>query len=292
MDIGIGLPTNLRNVDRDQVLAWARNAEQVGFSSLGMGERLTYDGYDWCVSLTAAAAVTTRIRLMSNVIMLPIHPVGVLAKQALSLDSFSHGRFVLGVGVGSPIYDYDVAVAPRENRVSRFEEHLVTLKAIWRGESQVGGLRPIGPPAVATGGPEILIGAFGPKGLRRVGEFADGLTTWSFPPDPVEVSRMFDSVRESWVDFGRLGSPHLIAGCYFSLGSHADDLMRSYISDYYEPFFSRLSIEELITSMSATSEGAVKRIVSEFEDIGCTEFMFQPVSGSIDQLDELASVIF
>ena len=163
MDIAVGLPTNLRDFDRDLVLDWSRDAEQAGFSSLGMGERLSYAGYDWCVSLTAAAAVTTTIRLLSNIVILPIHPIGVIAKQALSLDAFSNGRLSLGVGIGAPEYDYDVAGVSPEGKWRRMEDHLVTLRSIWRGESQIDGLRPIGPSAVRDGGPELLLGALGPK---------------------------------------------------------------------------------------------------------------------------------
>jgi len=172
VDVAIGLPTNLRDFDRNLVLDWARGAEDAGFSSVGMGERLTYAGYDWCVSLTAAAAVTTRIKLLSNVVILPIHPVGVLAKQTLSLDAFSNGRLSVGVGIGAPEYDYDVAPAPREGRWRTMESNLVTLRSLWRGESQIEGLRPIGPPPVREGGPELLLGALGPKSLRRVAQFA------------------------------------------------------------------------------------------------------------------------
>ena len=116
MEIGVGLPTNLRGTHKELVLAWAQRAEALGFASLCMGERLTYAGYDWLLALTAAASVTTRIRLLANVIILPIHPIGVVAKQSLSLDDFSGGRLSLGVGLGTPLDDYDVAPAERAGR--------------------------------------------------------------------------------------------------------------------------------------------------------------------------------
>src|SRR5690606_12355648 len=138
-----GLPTNLRGTSKDLVLRWARTAEDAGFASLCMGERLTFAGYDWVLALTAAASVTTRIRLLSNVIILPIHPPGVGAKQALSLDDYSGGRFSLGVGLGTPLDDYDVAPSPRAGRGQRFEASLRTLRALFEGESLVEGTRAI-----------------------------------------------------------------------------------------------------------------------------------------------------
>jgi alkanesulfonate monooxygenase SsuD/methylene tetrahydromethanopterin reductase-like flavin-dependent oxidoreductase (luciferase family) len=290
LDIAIGLPTNLRRVTRDRVLEWAQRAEEAGFSTLGMGERLSYDGWDWCVSLTAAAAVTTRVRLLSNIVILPIHPVGVLAKTALSLDAFSEGRLMLGVGPGAPVYDYDIAVAPREGRIARFEEHMVALRSVWRGESSIPGIRPIGPPAVREGGPQLLIGAIGPKGMRRVGQFADGLTGWSFAADPEEMRASFDIVEDSWREFDRPGSPWLMAGCYYSLGPNAQQDLSDYVHDYYPAIFPG-PVEPLIAAMKQTNAGAIKDTVKRFEDIGCSEFLFQPINGEMHHLERLAEAV-
>jgi alkanesulfonate monooxygenase SsuD/methylene tetrahydromethanopterin reductase-like flavin-dependent oxidoreductase (luciferase family) len=255
-----------------------------------MGERLTYAGYDWCVSLTAAAAVTTRIRLLSNVVILPVHPVGILGKQSLSLDAFSNGRLSLGVGIGAPEYDYDVAPAPREGKWQRMEDNLVTLRSIWRGESQVEGLRPIGPAPVREGGPELLLGALGPKSLRRVARFADGVLSWSFGPDPVEVRAMFDVVEEAWKDEGRSGRPRLICGCYYAVGEHAGDDLAAYVNDYYPPFMGD-DVEPLIAAMHCVTPEAIRDTVKRFEDIGCDEFIFQPVAPSIAQLHGLTDLV-
>ena len=291
MDIGIGLPTNLRNVDRDLVLDWARRAEDAGFTTLGMGERLTFDGFDWCVSLTAAAAVTTRVRLLSNIVILPIHPVGVLAKQTLSLDRFSGGRLSFGVGVGAPVYDYDVAPSPRAGREARFEEGLQALRKLWTGESQIEGLRPIGPAPVRAGGPELLLGVLGPKSLRRVGRLADGVITWSFPADPVEVRKMFDVVDDSWREHGRTGSPRRLCGCYYAVGPTAGDDLAAYFHDYYPPIYGG-PVEELIGTVRTVTPAAIRDVVRQFEDIGCDEFVFQPIKGDIGQLEGLAELVF
>jgi alkanesulfonate monooxygenase SsuD/methylene tetrahydromethanopterin reductase-like flavin-dependent oxidoreductase (luciferase family) len=291
LDIAVGLPTNLRNVRRDRVLEWAQRAEEAGFSTVGMGERLTFDGWDWCVSLTAAAAVTTRVRLLSNVVILPIHPIGVVAKQSLSLDAFSGGRFVLGVGEGAPVYDYDVAVSPKQGRIARFEEHMVALRKLWRGESSVPGLRPIGPPAVRDGGPKLFIGALGPRALRRVGQFADGLTTWSFAADPNEVRAMFDVVEDSWREFNRAGSPWLMAGCYYSVGPKAENDLDDYIRDYYPAIYPG-PVDELLGTMRTADERFIKDTVKRFEDIGCNEFLFQPINDAMHHLDRLAELVF
>jgi len=291
MEIGVGLPTNLRGTSKDLVVEWARRAEAAGFASVCMGERLTYAGYDWVLALTAAATVTTRIRLLANVIILPIHPVGLVAKQSLSLDDYSGGRLSLGVGLGTPLDDYDVAPAPREGRGRRFEESLATLRELWKGESLVPGVRAIGPAPVREGGPELLLGANGHKALRRVGRFADGAVTWSFGADPKEARAMFDVVEASWRDAGRPGRPRLLCGCYYSVPPHADADLEAYFRDYY-PEVLPGQVEQLLSAVRTTTPEAIQAVVREFEAIGCDEFVFVPVKPDLAHLDGLAEIVF
>ena len=290
MEIGVGLPTNLRGTNKELVLEWAQRAEQAGFASLCMGERLTYAGYDWVLALTAAASVTSRIRLLANVIILPIHPVGLVAKQSLSLDDFSGGRFTLGVGLGTPLDDYDVAPSPRAGRGARFEQSLRTLRELFKGESLVEGVRAIGPPPVRDGGPEILLGANGLKSLRRAGEFTDGAVTWSFSADPVEARTMFDVVESSWKEAGRAGRPRLVCGCYYSAGPNAAADLEGYFRDYY-PNVLPGQVESLLSAVRTVTPEAIRSVVKEFEEIGCDEFIFVPVKPDIAHLDGLAEIV-
>ena len=62
MKIGIGLPGNVPGAKGDIILEWARRADAGPFSSLGIIDRLVYDNYEPLVLLSAAAAVTTRVR--------------------------------------------------------------------------------------------------------------------------------------------------------------------------------------------------------------------------------------
>jgi alkanesulfonate monooxygenase SsuD/methylene tetrahydromethanopterin reductase-like flavin-dependent oxidoreductase (luciferase family) len=290
MEIGVGLPTNLRGTNKELVLDWSRRAEDAGFSSLCMGERLTYSGYDWVLALTAAASVTSRIRLLANVIILPIHPVGIVAKQSLSLDDYSGGRFSLGVGLGTPLDDYDVAPSPREGRGARFEESLRTLRELWKGESLIEGVRAIGPAPVRPGGPELLLGANGLKSLRRAGEFTDGAVTWSFGADPIEARKMFDVVESSWQEFGRKGKPRLVCGCYYSAGKNAASDLEAYFREYY-PNVLPGQVESLLGAVRTVTPDAIREVVSEFEDLGCDEFIFVPVKPDIAHLEGLAEIL-
>ncbi len=290
MDIGVGLPTNLRGTHKDLVLEWSRRAEAAGFASLCMGERLSYAGYDWLLALTAAASVTTRIRLLANVVILPIHPIGVIAKQTLSLDDFSGGRLSFGVGLGTPLDDYDIAPAPREGRGARFEQGMRTLRELWKGDSLVAGVRAIGPPPVREAGPELLLGANGPKALARVGRFADGVVTWSFGADAAEANGMFEIARESWRSCDRPGAPRLLCGCYYSVGPTSMDDLSAYFRDYY-PHVLPGQVEQLMAAVTTVRPDAIRDAVKRFEDIGCDELIFVPIKPNLAHLDGLAALV-
>lgn len=290
MDVGVGLPTNLRGTSKEIVLRWAKFAEDAGFASLCMGERLTYSGYDWVLALTAAASVTRRIRLISNVIILPIHPPGVVAKQALSLDDYSGGRFTLGVGLGTPLDDYDVAPSPRAGRGRRFEESLRTLRALFEGNSLIPGTRAIGPAPLRRGGPPILLGSNGLKALRRVGPFTDGAITWSFGADPAEARRMFDAAEQSWREHGRSGKPRLVCGCYYSAGPRAKEDLAAYFREYY-PNVLPGQVEQLLSAVRTTTPEAIRDTVRRMEDVGCDEFIFVPVKPDMAHVEGLAEIV-
>ena len=68
---------------------------QVGVGSAGVLDRLVYDSYDPLLSLAAAAAVTSRVKLATTIVVGLLHNTPVLAKMAASLDALSGGRFVL-----------------------------------------------------------------------------------------------------------------------------------------------------------------------------------------------------
>jgi alkanesulfonate monooxygenase SsuD/methylene tetrahydromethanopterin reductase-like flavin-dependent oxidoreductase (luciferase family) len=99
MRTGILLPTTVPGMTGEQIVAWARSAEEKGFDSLGVIDATAHDGHDSLVALSMAAAVTERIELVANVLIGPLCNAEMLARQATSLDRASGGRLTLAVGV-------------------------------------------------------------------------------------------------------------------------------------------------------------------------------------------------
>ena len=110
MDIGLGLPSTIPGVEPATVLRWAIDAEARGFATVGVVDRLVYSNLDPMTMLAAAAVVTTRVRLVTGVLVSPIRSnFPAFAKQTATIDRLSGGRLVLGLGVGNREDDFSVA---------------------------------------------------------------------------------------------------------------------------------------------------------------------------------------
>ena len=141
MDVGIGLPNAVPDTEGRTLVDWARQADEAGFSTLGtIG--LVYPNYEELVSLAAAAAVTSRIRLTTSVLLSPLHSNAALfAKQAASIDRISGGRLVLGLGIGGREDDFSASGLTMAGRGRRFDEQLDEMKRIWAGEGRPASTR-------------------------------------------------------------------------------------------------------------------------------------------------------
>ena len=139
MNVGIGLPNAVRDVTRDGIVDWAQRAEQAGFASLGTLDRLVYPSYESLIALAAAAAVTERIELVTDILIAPIRSnAALLAKQAATIDSLSDGRLTLGLAVGGRQDDFEASGVEFSSRGRIFEQQLDEMTAVWNGERGIG----------------------------------------------------------------------------------------------------------------------------------------------------------
>src|SRR6476619_3382481 len=108
MKLGIGLPNAVPGTTGEQLTDWARAAEDAGFNTLGTIDRIVYGNYESIVALSAAAAVTERIRLATDVMLGPLRQnPAIISKHVLSLDALAGcGRAVLGISNGDQEEDY------------------------------------------------------------------------------------------------------------------------------------------------------------------------------------------
>ena len=286
MDIGIGLPNTVPDTEGRTLIDWARHAEEAGFSTLGTIGRLVYPNYEEFVALSAAAAVTSQIRLTTGVLLAPLYTNSALfAKQAASLDRLSGGRLVLGLGLGGREDDFAASGVSTQGRGKRLEEQIAMMKRVWSGE-EFGYAGAIGPPPARHGGPEIILGGASEATFRRVARLADGWIMGGGTPDM--FAQAAAGVDQAWQDAGRPGRPRKLTLAYFGLGPEARSQAEGYLLHYYGWLG---EIANMIAGGAAVSPEMVKSYVAAFEASGCDEIIFVPTASRLDQISLLADAI-
>ena len=170
----------------DRLVATARAAEAAGFTGMVGMDHLVPPAaeaqpmYEAMITSTWIAAHTERLKVGSLVLCDALRHPAVLAKEAVSLDHASGGRFELGVGWGSYQPDFDsFGVSPKtpRERVRRLRESLEVIRALWAGETvnyrgeyhRLEGAMQA--PRPLTDIP-IVVGGAGPKTLAIVRDYA------------------------------------------------------------------------------------------------------------------------
>lgn len=286
MDIGIGLPNTVPGTEGRTLVDWARRAEDAGFSTLGTIGRLVYGGYEELIALSAAAAVTSRIRLTTSVLLAPLYAnTALLAKQAASLDRLSGGRLVLGVGLGGRGDDFEASGLPTDGRGRRLEEQLGEMRRIWSGEKR-GFAGPIGPEPARGAGPELILGGGTPVSFRRIARVGDGWIMGGGTPDMFAEAAA--GVDAAWTEAGRPGKPRKLSLAYFALGPDARAQADSYLLDYYGILGD--AAQQVAAGAAVTPEMAAS-YAAGFEAAGCDELIFVPTGPALDQVDQLAAAV-
>ena len=159
------------------------------------------------------AAVTTRVELVTGIIILPQRQTALVAKQTASVDVLSGGRLRLGVAVGWNFVEYEALGEDFKNRGQRIEEQIEILRALWTKELVTVEGRwhrvtdaGINPPPVQRPIP-IWMGGESDPVVRRAARVADGWLP-HFRPGPeaqTVVDRLHGWVREAGRDPGKFG---------------------------------------------------------------------------------------
>lgn len=204
----------------------ARLADEFGFYSIHFGEHLIMsertDRYpfgtfahppeaawpDPLLMLSAAAVVTTTLRLSSGVVLAPLRPAVLLAKQIATLDVISRGRAELGVGVGWQPEEFAAAGVPWEERYGRLDDALRACRVLWGKQpssfesSSVSFERVRAYPTPVQSRVPLLLGLSPTeKNARRIAEYGDGWCPVGSTPD--QVAEGLATLRPAMVSVGR-----------------------------------------------------------------------------------------
>lgn len=301
MKIGIGLPTTIAGCDRDLFLNWARAADE-GLSTLAVADLVTTPAWDALATLAATAAVTERVRLLTNVFVLPLRQAGLAAKQAATIDVLSKGRLSLGVGAGGkkPVLfeitqdanahanypDYAAAPADPKGRATRLDEQIAYMKQLWAGHAPMAGVPPVGPPPFQTGGPELLAGTFAPAAIRRAASWCDGFACFNHGANAETVAEHFRMASDAWREAGHAGVPRVVGSCLLALGPHAAEGKATYLAKHYE-HLTPDGLARIDGAIGPPGDDSARRAAKAYADIGFDELVFVPMIPTIDQVQRL-----
>ena len=290
MEFGICLPYMERNYGREQILAWCRAADAGPFSSLSCGERITGYTLEMRTVLSAAAALTERIRIMPSLYVLPMHSAVWAAKEIATLDVLSAGRVTLTVGVGGREVDYQSVGASFAKRHQRMDDAVARMREIWRGVPAVEGADEIGPRPVQPGGPPIIAGVMGPRAMRRAAAWADGVYVFSMSGEASEIQEMFSLADQAWEQAGRDTPPRRIAGFWYSLADDGPKKLYDYVYQYLAVFGDEPA-RAVAKTMKRGDAAATLEAIEKIGALACDELILSPASAGLEEIERLAQVV-
>lgn len=223
MEFGVTFPQTDIGTDPVGIRAFGEEIEDLGFEHLTAYDHILlvepptpeWDGsYDYTdqfhepfVLFAHLAAVTTELRFMTGVLVLPQRQTELVAKQSAALDVLSDGRFELGVGVGWNDLEYRNLGKDFQNRGERIEEQIAVLRELWRDRLtdyrgnwhriESAGINPL----PTDRNVPIWIGGSADAVLRRTARQADG---WMAPTLPLtELEAKLDTLYGYCSEYGR-----------------------------------------------------------------------------------------
>lgn len=280
MRIGYGLPESGPPAGPEALVQVAQRAEQLGFDSLWVWERLlrpvepqvpylgTADGsypdifkrvLDPLDTLTFVAAHTKRAALGTSVINMPYYNPVMLARRLTTIDILSGGRLRVGLGLGWCKDEFDVIGTTMKGRDRLADEFIAVLKAVWtedpvefHGKLYQVPKSYIQAKPVQKPHPPIYLAAYSPGGLKRVATMAEGWTPVGIPPGGMK--QMYEGVRGMAQEAGRdPADVELVVRANFTF---TDEPLAE---DGRFPFYG--SRDQIKTDIAATREAGAAEII-------------------------------
>ena len=284
------LPTMRSGLDRTLVNSWCDAIDEGPYRSLAVGERVAFDNLEMHTTLSYAAARTERVRIAPSLVILPMHPVALMAKKLATLDVLSDGRLDVVVGVGGRDQDYRCAERPFERRHQRLDDQVAELRRLWAGGAPHDGAPAVGPAPVQAGGPPIFSSAMGPKSTARAAAWADGNMGFTLGPNTDDHAAAFDAIREAWTAAGRTERPWISTSFWYSLEPNATAALHDYAYRYLA-VFGHEGAEMMASMTTAAGLDAVADGLSQLDAAGCDEVYLVPTTVDPAHLGDLATIL-
>jgi probable F420-dependent oxidoreductase len=214
MDIGLNMSISTNSIDVADI---ATKAEAMGFESIWLPEHPVMpvntaskypgspdgsipnymsDMADPYIGLARASAVTNTIKLGTGITLIPERNPLVLAGAISTLDRFSGGRFILGIGTGWLREETEIMGGDFDHRWTQAREAIEVMRALWTQDAaEYHGRHYDFPPVqcnpkpVQEGGPPVILGGNARNVFRRVARWGDGWMPTASSPDQIAAGR-------------------------------------------------------------------------------------------------------
>jgi probable F420-dependent oxidoreductase len=240
------------------------------------------------MGLARLSAVTTRVRIGTSILLLPLYSPAIVAKQIADLDRASGGRLILGVGIGGEYpQEFRACGVPIEERGRRTDEAIPLLRRLWTAEqiSHPGPFYPMNdvkvhPAPLQPGGPPIVVAGRKEPAMRRAALLGDGWMPYLYSPRryAASVARIQEIAGQEGRD---LSGFDWYAFVFFNVdpdGQRArEEAARAMGGTYNQDF--RAMVDNVAAAGTAEE---VRAKIEQFVDAGARHFIFATAAGASD----------
>ncbi len=269
--------------------------ERLGVDSLWVGGHIASRNPGWepLAWLHRLAEQTERVTIGSAVLLLPLYPPALVAKQVADLDRVAGGRVVLGVGVGGEYpQEFSAVQVPLGERGRRTDEAIPLLRRLWSGEPVTadGPAYPmtdvrLTPPPVQPGGPPVVVGGRQAPAMRRAALLGDGWLPYMYSPrryaeSVAEIRRVATTAGRELDGFRWMA---YVPVCVDADASRARADAAAFLGGTYRQDFDPLLDHVAAVGTAARVAGRLR----EYVDAGAEHLVLLPCRRDADQLRAL-----
>jgi alkanesulfonate monooxygenase len=276
--------------------------EELGYESIWAWDHIllgvvpSFPIHEALTILTAIAARTSRIRVGTGILVMPVRNPVILAKELATIDHVSGGRLILGTAVGWYRREFDSLGADFSRRGRQMEQGLEILKRLWTEDTVDGDYPPyklrgavLQPKPVQKPHPPILIGGYVDAVLKRVATKGDGWLTYYYTVESFKKSwaKIRAFAEEAGRDPGEVSATNQLPIC---VGPRAriEAPMKHWLQTEWD--YASWSESTMDSAIMGTPEECVEQLAPHIE-AGVDRIIFVPFKYEAEQVEAIAQQI-
>lgn len=276
--------------------------EELGYESVWawdhilLGVTPSFPIHEALTILTAVAARTSRIKVGTGILVLPVRNPVILAKELATIDHISNGRLILGTAVGWYRREFDSLGADFTQRGRQMEQGLEILKRLWTEDMVDADYPPyklrgavLQPKPVQKPHPPILIGGYVDAVLKRVATKGDGWLTYYYTVQSFKKAwaKITAFAEEAGRDPGELSATNQLPIC---VGPRAqiEGPMKHWLQTEWD--YASWSESTMDSAIMGTPEECVEQLLPHIE-AGLGRIIFVPFRYEAEQVEAIAQQI-